>query len=422
MPSIGLGVDVAIGVGLEGGPVLSPAVSSITPSSGFAVGATAITNLAGTNFVSGCTVTIGGVAATSVVFVSSIKLTCVTPAHAAGAVDVVVTNPDTKESGASGVGLYTYAAAPTVTAITPGTGPDTGATAITNLAGTGFVTGATVTIGGASATSVVFVNSTKLTCVSPAGAAGVRNVVVTNPDTQTSGTSGNGLFAYTATAFDPATLSPDGWWRDYGGAPWTPTSPSAHGNLVALGTAPSVGTAVNGHTPANWPGNRGLQAAQASSNFIGTTNCTIIAFVRASSLDGDGAAWYSEPAIVTSDGADMGMSISTSGVRAGNGLGVNTSYVALAANVWAMVAMRIVGGFIELRVYQPSGHTDATHAVALGVAIDSVLQIGKNWNGVSWLSGDILEALTWKSVALSDANLDSMALDYGNARYALGLT
>lgn len=48
----------------------------------------------GTGFGDGATVTIGGVAATSVVVVNQLTITCTTPAHAAGAVDVVVTNLD----------------------------------------------------------------------------------------------------------------------------------------------------------------------------------------------------------------------------------------------------------------------------------------------------------------------------------------
>lgn len=77
--------------------------------------------------------------------------------------------------------------APTVTGITPATGDNDLATTITNLAGTNFVDGATVTVGGVAATSVVFVNPTKLTCVVPSGItpAGAADVVVTNPDSQT---------------------------------------------------------------------------------------------------------------------------------------------------------------------------------------------------------------------------------------------
>ncbi len=50
--------------------------------------------LTGTGFTTGATVTIGGVAATSVVVVSATSITAVTAAHAPGAVDVVVTNLD----------------------------------------------------------------------------------------------------------------------------------------------------------------------------------------------------------------------------------------------------------------------------------------------------------------------------------------
>lgn len=95
--------------GLTASVSTSPSVSSITPSSGPTVGGTTITNLAGTGFVNGCTVTIGGAAATSVVFVSSTKLTCVSPAGTAGAQNVVVTNPNGQPSGTSGASAYTFA-------------------------------------------------------------------------------------------------------------------------------------------------------------------------------------------------------------------------------------------------------------------------------------------------------------------------
>jgi hypothetical protein len=60
----------------------------------------------GTGFAAGATVTFGGTAATSVVVVNSTKITAVTPAHAVGAVNVVVTNTDT--TTATSIGGYTY--------------------------------------------------------------------------------------------------------------------------------------------------------------------------------------------------------------------------------------------------------------------------------------------------------------------------
>ena len=68
-----------------------PTVTSIAPTSGPDTGGTAVT-LTGTNFGSGATVALGGVAATSVVVVSPSTITATTGAHAAGTVDVVVTN------------------------------------------------------------------------------------------------------------------------------------------------------------------------------------------------------------------------------------------------------------------------------------------------------------------------------------------
>jgi uncharacterized repeat protein (TIGR01451 family) len=76
-------------------PSPAPTVNAIDPAQGPIAGGTAVT-ITGTNFVDGCAVTIGGVSATSVSFSSATTLTAVTPAHAAGAVDVVVTNPDTQ--------------------------------------------------------------------------------------------------------------------------------------------------------------------------------------------------------------------------------------------------------------------------------------------------------------------------------------
>jgi hypothetical protein len=69
-------------------------VTSITPSRGTPHGGTPVT-IAGTGFQAGATVTIGGVAATNVVVVSSTSITAKTGAHAPGAVNVTVTNTDT---------------------------------------------------------------------------------------------------------------------------------------------------------------------------------------------------------------------------------------------------------------------------------------------------------------------------------------
>jgi hypothetical protein len=81
-----------------------PTVTSVIPSFGPMAGGTPV-SVIGTNFLSGATVNFGGAPATSVVVVSSTQLTCVTPANAAGAVTVSVT--DTYGTGSLPNG-YTY--------------------------------------------------------------------------------------------------------------------------------------------------------------------------------------------------------------------------------------------------------------------------------------------------------------------------
>lgn len=70
-----------------------PVVSVISPSSGLTGGGTPVT-ITGANFQAGAIVSLGGVVCASTVVVSSTAITCTTPAHAAGAVDVTVANPD----------------------------------------------------------------------------------------------------------------------------------------------------------------------------------------------------------------------------------------------------------------------------------------------------------------------------------------
>jgi hypothetical protein len=87
----------------------------------------------------------------------------------------------------------------TITTVVPSAGKITGGKSVT-INGTGFLSGATVTFGGAAATNVVVVNGGKITAKTPAHAAGLVNVTVTLPDTR-SATLNNG-YKYVGTQFD----------------------------------------------------------------------------------------------------------------------------------------------------------------------------------------------------------------------------
>jgi len=102
-----------------GGPV--PTVSSVSPSSGSSNGGTNLT-ITGTNFAAGSTVTFGGTAASNVTVVNSTTITATSPAHAAGAVNVVVndsngsgtlTNGFTYTTVSVGIGVVQVATAQT---------------------------------------------------------------------------------------------------------------------------------------------------------------------------------------------------------------------------------------------------------------------------------------------------------------------
>jgi hypothetical protein len=86
---------------------------------------------------------------------------------------VVVT---TAGGSATKAGGFTYVAAPTVTTVTPSSGPIAGGTAIT-IAGTNL-TGATVTIDGKPATNVV-ASASSISAKTPSGTVGAKSVVVT---------------------------------------------------------------------------------------------------------------------------------------------------------------------------------------------------------------------------------------------------
>ena len=177
-------------------PAQAPTVTSVSPTSGTTAGGTSV-SISGTNFVSGATVAFGGTTATNVNVGSSTTITATAPAHAAGAVNVVVTNPN----GLSGTltNGYTYLnpppQAPTVTSVSPNSGSTSGGTTVT-ITGTDFAAGATVSFAGTAASNVTVTSTTSITASTPAHSIGSVDVVVANPDGQ-SGTLTSG-FTYTA--------------------------------------------------------------------------------------------------------------------------------------------------------------------------------------------------------------------------------
>lgn len=94
-------------------------------------------------------------------------------------VAITVTNPD--GHSASLPSGFDYSSGPSLSSVSPNTGPVTGGTSVT-LVGSGFQSGASVSFGGIAATSVKLISSTEIQAVSPVSPAGTVTIVVTNSD------------------------------------------------------------------------------------------------------------------------------------------------------------------------------------------------------------------------------------------------
>jgi hypothetical protein len=224
-------------------------LTSIAPTSGFAAGNTAVT-LTGTNLTGATSVTFDGLAATNVTVVNATTITALTPAHAAGAVDVGIITP---QGSATLAGGYTYVSGATLTGVNPTSGTASGGTGVT-LTGTGLTGATSVTFDGVPATSVNVVNSTTVTAVTPAHAAGAVDVVVDTPSGGATLTNG---YTYITTAVG---------------------QPSSGGIIAALngGLNNLIAAVADNSTAIGWGGFGTAVGAAAQSTTDGASNTAAI--------------------------------------------------------------------------------------------------------------------------------------------------
>ena len=149
-----------------------PTISSLTPTAGPEAGGTTLT-ITGTGFTYTMAVAIDGSEAAFTV-ISDTEITAVTPAASAGTVDVEVI---TAGGTATAVGAYSYVLGPSISAVFPNAGPEAGGVAVT-IVGMNFSTATNVTFGGIAATSFMVDSETQITATTPAGVAGLADVVV----------------------------------------------------------------------------------------------------------------------------------------------------------------------------------------------------------------------------------------------------
>ena len=210
-----------LGVDLSGNKQIPPQTSTITVTAAMPnqtlPGAALQVTLAGTGFTGSTTAEIGGTALTNVVVWSDKQLSGdFDPGSLAiGDYDIKVANAD----GAMATlakGFRVGNPAPTMLSIAPST-IQVGTTPVILIAGTGFINGATVTVGGTAASDATVLSSGAVQFTAPAGlAVGKFDVTVTNPDTQAA-TLANGL-EVTSSATTPTMPKKSGCGCYVGGA------------------------------------------------------------------------------------------------------------------------------------------------------------------------------------------------------------
>ena len=176
-------------------------VTTMTPTQGSTSGGTAVV-ITGTNMYGVTGVTFDTTAGTSISHDSNTQLTVYSPAHAAATNSVVLSYGTSSTVTA---GSFTWNVnAPTITSITPGSGPTSGGTVVT-IIGTNFTPTTTVLFGPNAAATFTYVSSTQITVTSPPGTAGPAvNVTTTNGTGSTA--YGAGFVYYTTPV--PTGLTP----------------------------------------------------------------------------------------------------------------------------------------------------------------------------------------------------------------------
>jgi hypothetical protein len=165
----------------------TPAVTSVSPTSGTSGGGTIVT-VSGNYFTGASAVNFGTLSAASFTVLNDSTILAVAPPQAAATYDITVTTP----TGTSAVGSsdhYTYnaATAPSITSVSPSSGTSAGGTVV-SVTGSYFTGASAVAFGTLAASWFTVVSDTQIIAVSPPEAAATYDIRVTTP----SGTSATG--------------------------------------------------------------------------------------------------------------------------------------------------------------------------------------------------------------------------------------
>ncbi|MGW7488895.1 beta strand repeat-containing protein, partial [Streptomyces sp. NPDC054786] len=175
-----------------------PVISRLIPSAG-PVGGGNVVELVGANLSTALLVHFGDAIAFPTAVSEGQLLVTAPPVVGPGTVPVYVTTV----GGVSNQLLYTYAAAPSVTGVSPSTGPIAGGTTLV-VSGTVLSRVTAVTVGGVPAVSFRAYSDTLLVVVTPPGTPGPADLVITTPGGSVTVSGSFGYQAPTETAISSA--------------------------------------------------------------------------------------------------------------------------------------------------------------------------------------------------------------------------
>ena len=332
-----------------------PTVSGVSPNSGSATGGTSV-GISGTNFTGATAVKFGSTNATSYTVNSPTSITAVSP-PGTGTVDVTVTNPG-GTSPTSSADEYTYIPVPTVTGVSPGSGPAGGGTAVT-ITGTNFTGATAVDFGSTSAASYTVNSSTSISATSPSGTGTVDVTVATGGGT--TATSSADHFEYVP-APTITGVSPN-------------AGPEAGGTSVTVtGTNLSGASAVkfNSTNAASYTVNSATSITAVSPAGAGTVDVTVTTTGGTSATGSADQFTYAAPPTVTGVNPNQGptaggTSVTVTGTNLSGASAVKfgstnaASYTVNSAT--AITAVSPTGaGTVDVTVTTPGGTTPASSA------------------------------------------------------------
>ena len=185
-----------------------PTVTGLAPTQGSTSGGTTVV-ITGTNLTGATGVSFGSSAATTYTVNSPTQITATAPAGT-GTVDVTVVTPG-GTSATSPADDYAYVILPTVSSLSPTSGPAAGGTSVV-ITGSNFINVTGVSFGSTTATTFTVNGPTQITATAPAG-TGIVDVTVTNPGgTSATGTADRYTYvpAPVVTSVSPSSGSPSG--------------------------------------------------------------------------------------------------------------------------------------------------------------------------------------------------------------------